>query len=72
MRIQKIFRIILNILILPITTTSLLPLVIFHNIVKNHYGHAYQTTYDWLKKFKLLALESTSDLIPNQDIGRIP
>jgi len=39
---------------------------------KNHYGHAYQTTYDWLNKFKLLALESTSDLIPNQDIGIIP
>jgi hypothetical protein len=39
---------------------------------KNHYGNAYQTTYDWLKNFKLLALESTSDLIPNQDIGIIP
>ena len=39
---------------------------------KNHYGQAYQMTYDWLKKFKLLALESTSDLIPNQDIGIIP
>lgn len=39
---------------------------------KNHYGHAYQMTYDWLNKFNLLALESTSDLIPNQDIGIIP
>lgn len=39
---------------------------------KNHYGHAYQMTYTWLNKFKLLALESTSDLIPNQDIGIIP
>lgn len=39
---------------------------------KNHYGHAYKTTYDWLNNFKLLALESTSDLIPNQDIGIIP
>ena len=39
---------------------------------KNHYGHAYQTTYNWLNKFKLLALESTSDLIPNQDLGIIP
>ena len=39
---------------------------------KNHYGHAYQTIYEWLTKFKLLALESTSDLIPNQDIGIIP
>lgn len=38
----------------------------------NHYGHAYQKTYDWLDKFILLALESTSDLIPGQDIGIIP
>ncbi len=38
----------------------------------NHFGHAYQTTYEWLNKFILLALESTSDLIPNQDIGIIP
>jgi FkbM family methyltransferase len=39
---------------------------------KNHYGHAYLNTYDWLDKFILLALESTSDLIPGQDIGIIP
>jgi hypothetical protein len=39
---------------------------------KNHFGHAYEITYDWLDKFILLALESTNDLIPNQDIGIIP
>jgi hypothetical protein len=38
----------------------------------NHYGHAYQETYDWLDNFILLALESTNDLIPGQDIGIIP
>ncbi len=39
---------------------------------KNHFGLAYKNTYDWLEKFILLALESTNDLIPNQDIGIIP
>jgi FkbM family methyltransferase len=39
---------------------------------KNHFGRAYEKTYDWLENFILLALESTNDLIPNQDIGIIP
>jgi hypothetical protein len=39
---------------------------------RNHYGNAYKNTYDWLNPFILLALESTSDLIPGQDIGIIP
>jgi len=39
---------------------------------KNHYGNAYRTPYKWLDDFILLALESTSDLIPGQDIGIIP
>jgi hypothetical protein len=39
---------------------------------KNHFGRAYEKTYDWLDNFILLALESTSDLIPGQDIGIIP
>lgn len=39
---------------------------------KNHFGHAYKKQYDWLEHFILLALESTSDLIPGQDIGIIP
>jgi hypothetical protein len=39
---------------------------------KNHYGNAYQETYDWLGPFILLALESTGDLITDQDIGIIP
>ncbi len=39
-----------------------------------HYGHgqAYKMHFEWLKDFILLALESTPDLIPNQDIGLIP
>lgn len=39
---------------------------------KNHFGHAYLETYTWLNDFVLLALESTSDLIPEHDIGIIP
>jgi hypothetical protein len=39
---------------------------------KNHYGLAYKKTFDWLDNFILLALESTNDLIPGQDIGIIP
>jgi len=39
---------------------------------KNHFGHAYLETYTWLNSFVLLALESTSDLIPNHDVGLIP
>ncbi len=39
---------------------------------KNHFSHAYKKTYDWLEPFMLLALESTSDLMPDQDIGIIP
>jgi len=39
---------------------------------KNHFGVAYEETYDWIDDFILLALESTSDLLPNQDIGIIP
>jgi len=39
---------------------------------KNHAGLAYLETYDWLNDFVLLALESSSDLIPGQDIGIIP
>ena len=38
----------------------------------NHFGQAYKKPYDWLDYFMLLALESTSDLIENQDIGIIP
>lgn len=38
----------------------------------NHFGQAYLKPYDWLENFMLLALESTSDLIENQDIGIIP
>jgi len=38
----------------------------------NHFGQAYKKPYDWLGNFMLLALESTSDLIVNQDIGIIP
>ncbi|GAB4028090.1 MAG: hypothetical protein Fur0011_7350 [Candidatus Microgenomates bacterium] len=39
-----------------------------------HYGHgsAYLKEFSWLKKFILLALESTPALIKNQDIGIIP
>lgn len=39
---------------------------------KNHFGHAYLETYDWLDNFILLALESTNDLVPDRDIGIIP
>jgi len=39
---------------------------------KNHFGHAYLETYSWLNSFVLLALESTSDLLPNHDVGIIP
>lgn len=38
----------------------------------NHYGKAYKTPFPWLNNFKLLALESTKDLIGKQDIGIIP
>lgn len=38
----------------------------------NRYGRAYRQRFTWLKDFKLLALESTSDLIKHQDIGIIP
>lgn len=38
----------------------------------HNYGTAYKEIYTWLDKFMLLALESTSDLIPGQDIGIIP
>jgi hypothetical protein len=39
---------------------------------KNHFGFAYRDNYTWINDFILLALESTSDLTPNQDIGIIP
>lgn len=39
---------------------------------RNHFGWAYAETYTWLEPFILLALESTGDLIPQQDIGVIP
>ncbi len=39
---------------------------------KNHNGEAYAKLYRWLDDFILLALESTSDLVPGQDIGIIP
>jgi len=39
---------------------------------KNHFGQAYKQTYTWMNNFILLALESTGDLIPGQDIGIIP
>lgn len=38
----------------------------------NHYGHAYLQTYQWINNIILLALESTSDLIKDHDIGIIP
>jgi len=38
---------------------------------KNHF-YVYSELYDWLDDFILLALESTDDLIPDQDIGIIP
>ena len=39
---------------------------------KNKYGEAYSKPYKWLDKFGLLALESTSDLDKEHDIGIIP
>jgi len=39
---------------------------------KSHYVKSVISTYDWLDNFILLALESTRDLIEEQDIGIIP
>lgn len=39
---------------------------------KNHFGEAYKIPYRWLDKITLLALESTTDLLPGRDIGIFP